>query len=314
MRPTVRVRIFVGGERAVGYEQIATLAREAERCGFDALFRSDHLMSTGAPGGAGSPTDLWITLAGLARDTSTLRLGSLVSAATFRNPGSLAVIVAQIDAMSAGRVELGLGTGYHEAEHLAYGVPFPSPTERFDRLEEQLGIITGLWTTPPGGRFSWRGAHYKLTVSDDLPRPVQQPHPPIIVGGSGPRRTPALAARFADEFNIGLHSIPDAVAQFARVRAACEEAGRDPSEVSMSGVLIACCGTSQRDLVRRAAAIDLPLEQLLSAGAAGTPAQVIERCRQGQEAGAETLYLQIRDLDDLDHLRLIAQEVLPALV
>ncbi len=309
----MRVRLFVGGEHAASYDQILAVARVAEATGFDGLFRSDHFMSTGSRDGAGSPTDAFITLAGLARETSTLRLGTLVAAATFRTPGALAVIAAQVDVMSAGRVELGVGTGYHEAEHLAYGIEFPPLAERFDRLEEQLAIITGLWTTPPGERFSWRGTHYNLTVQGDLPCPAQRPHPPLIVGGAGTRRTPALAARFADEFNIGLHAIPEAMAQYARVRTACVAQGRDPAEVTMSGVLIACCGTSEGEIARRAAAIGLPLAQLYAAGATGSPAQVITRCREGQAAGAQTLYLQIRDLDDLDHVQLIGEEVLPAL-
>jgi alkanesulfonate monooxygenase SsuD/methylene tetrahydromethanopterin reductase-like flavin-dependent oxidoreductase (luciferase family) len=263
--------------------------------------------------GTGSPTDAWITLAGLARETAALRLGTLVSAATFRDPGALAVIAAQVDVMSGGRVELGLGTGYHQGEHLAYGIPFPSVPERFERLEEQLGIVTGLWTTRAGGQFIWQGVHYQLSVRGDLPRTVQQPHPPIIVGGSGRRRTPALAARFASEFNIGLHSAAEARAQYERVRRACEAVGRDPAQIGMSGVLIACCGSNEREVARRARSIGMPLEQLSAAAAAGTPAQVIERCAEGQEAGAETLYLQIRDLDDHDHLRLIGEQVLPYL-
>jgi F420-dependent oxidoreductase-like protein len=309
----VRVRLFVGGEHAVTYDQVLAVARVAEESGFDGLFRSDHLLSTASAEGGGAPTDAWITLAGLARETSMLRLGTLVSAATFRNPGALAVIAAQVDVMSAGRVELGLGTGYHEGEHVAYGIEFPPLAARFERLEEQLAIITGLWTTPPGRQFVWRGAHYSLRVEGDLPRPVQRPHPPLIVGGGGKRRTPALAARFANEFNIGLHSIPEAMAQYERVRAACTAQGREPTDVTMSGVLIACCGSSENEIARRAAAIELPLAQLYAAGATGSPAQVIERCQQGREAGAETLYLQIRDLDDLDHIRLIGAEVLPAL-
>jgi F420-dependent oxidoreductase-like protein len=309
----VKVRIFVGGEHAVSYDEILALARVAEEYAFDGLFRSDHLLTTGGPHGAGSPLDAWITLGGLARETTRLRLGTLVSAATFRQPGALAVTVAQVDVMSDGRVELGLGTGYHEGEHQAYGLAFPPLSERFERLEEQLGIITGLWTTPTGKEFSWRGAHYRLTVRDDLPRPAQRPHPPIIVGGAGQRRTPDLAARFANEFNIGLHDGAAAAAQYGRVRRACETVGRDPSDMIMSGVLIACCGTDENEVARRAGAIDLPLAQLSEAGATGTPAQVIERCRQSQAIAAETLYLQIRDLNDLDHVRLMGEEVLPAL-
>jgi len=309
----MRVRIFVGGERSVTYDQLVALARVAEECGFDGLFRSDHFLSTDPSSGTGSPTDAWITLAGLARETSTLRLGTLVSAATFRDPGALAVIAAQVDVMSGGRLELGLGTGYYEEEHVAYGISFPSQRERFDRLEEQLAVVTGLWTTPDGGHFVWRGEHYRLSVQGDLPRTAQQPHPPIIIGGSGRRRTPMLAARFASEFNIGLHSPAEAQTQYERVRQACEAVGRDPAQIRMSGVLIACCGSDERDVVRRARVIGLPLEQLYAAGATGTPAQVIARCREGQMAGAETLYLQIRDIDDHDHLRLIGEQILPSL-
>jgi F420-dependent oxidoreductase-like protein len=309
----MRVRIFVGGEHAASYDQIVALAKVAEECGFDGFFRSDHFLSTGPSSGAGSPTDAWITLAGLARETSVLRLGTLVSAATFRDPGSLAVIAAQVDVMSGGRVELGLGTGYHEGEHLAYGIRFPTLSERFDRLEEQLGVVTGLWATPAGGQFVWKGEHYQLSVRGELPRTAQRPHPPIIVGGSGRRRTPVLAARFASEFNIGLHSTPEARAQYERVRRACEAVGRDPTQIGMSGVLIACCGGDEREIARRAGVIGLPLEQFYESGATGTPAEVIERCRKGQSAGAETIYLQIRDLDDHDHLRLIGEQVLPYL-
>jgi F420-dependent oxidoreductase-like protein len=312
-RALVRVRIFVGGERSVSYHQLVALARVAEESGFDGFFRSDHFVSTDPSSGAGSPTDAWITLAGLARETSTLRLGTLVSAATFRDPGALAVMAAQVDVMSGGRLELGLGTGYHEGEHVAYGISFPSLRERFDRLEEQLAIVTGLWTTPEGGQFVWRGEHYRLSVHGHLPRTAQRPHPPIIVGGSGRSRTPMLAARFANEFNIGLHSPADAQAQYQRVRQACEAVGRDPAQIGMSGVLIACCGSNEHEVARRARAIGMPLEQLYAAGATGTPAQVIDRCREGQVTGAETLYLQVRDLDDHDHLRLIGEEVLPSL-
>jgi F420-dependent oxidoreductase-like protein len=309
----MRIRIFVGGEHAASYDQIVALARVAEECGFDGFFRSDHFSSTSPSGGTGSPTDAWITLAGLARETSALRLGTLVSAATFRDPGALAVITAQVDVMSGGRVELGLGTGYHEGEHLAFGIPFPTLPERFDRLEEQLSIVRGLWTTPANGQFVWQGAHYQLSVRGDLPRTTQQPHPPIIVGGSGHRRTPMLAARFASEFNVGLHSIADAHTQYERVRHACQAVGRDPAQIGMSGVLIACCGANEHEVARRARAIGMPLEQLYATGATGTPAQVIERCAEGKEAGADTLYLQIRDLDDHDHLRLIGEQVLPSL-
>jgi F420-dependent oxidoreductase-like protein len=307
----VRVRLFVGGERAVGFDELVALARTAETHGFDGLFRSDHYSATSGSGGP--PTDAWTTLAGLARETTTLRLGTLVSAATFRPPGPLAIIVAQVDAMSAGRVELGLGTGYHEAEHRAWGLPFPSTEERFARVEEQLAVVTGLWATDPGERFVWRGAHYQLDVVGDLPVPVQRPRPPIIVGGGGPRRTPSLAARYADEFNVGLHSLESAAAQFERVRRACEARGRDPGDLVLSGVLVACCGSSETELRRRAAAVGLPLEVLIRSGAAGTPEQVVARCQAAAAIGVQTLYLQIRDVADLDHVALIGRAVLSRL-
>ncbi len=310
----MRVRLFVGGERAVAFAQLLALGNVAESCGFDGLFRSDHYVATAGPEGAGPPADAWITLAGLAGQTQRLRLGTLVSAATFRAPGPLALIVAQVDHMSGGRVELGLGTGYLETEHRAWGLAFPPTAERFDRLEEQLAVITGLWATPPAGRFTWRGAHYALDVEGDLPVPLQRPHPPIIVGGEGRHRTPALAARYADEFNVGLHSLEAAADQYGRVGRACEAAGRDPDSVIRSGVLVACCGSTPSELRRRAAATGLPLDLLLGAGAAGTPDQVVARCRAAEAIGVGTLYLQIRDVDDLDHVELIGRAVLPELV
>ncbi len=311
--PDVRVRAFVGGERAATYDQLRALAVVAEDHGFEGFFRSDHYLATGAAPGGPGPTDAWTTLAGLARDTSRLRLGTLVSAATFRPPGPLAIVVAEVDAMSGGRIELGLGTGYHEAEHLAYGLPFPSLGERFERLAEQLEIVTGLWATPDGGRFSFEGRHYRLSVDGDLPRPVQRPRPPVIVGGEGRRRTPALAARFADEFNIGLHDLDAARAQFDRVRRACEEVGRDPAGLRSSGVLVACCGADEAEVRHRADVVGLPVEQLRAAGAAGRPDEVVARCRQLAELGVDPLYLQFRDPDDADHLRLVGDEVIPAL-
>jgi F420-dependent oxidoreductase-like protein len=258
------------------------------------------------------PTDSWITLAALARETSRLRLGTLVSSGTFRLPGPLAVTVAQVDAMSAGRVELGLGAGWFETEHQAYGIPFPPTGERFERLEEQLAIITGLWDTPQGDTFDYAGRHYQVQSSPALPKPVQQPHPPLIVGGVGPARTPRLAARFADEFNAFL--LPDGAGlQYQRVRDACEAAGRDPQSMRFSFAVATCCGTDGGEIRRRAKAIGREPAELRANGACGTPAEVVARLGQWAEAGAEVAYLQILDLTDLDHLRLIGREVLPVL-
>jgi F420-dependent oxidoreductase-like protein len=261
----------------------------------------------GLPG----PTDAWTTLAGLARDTTTIRLGTLMTSATFRLPGPLAITVAGVDQMSGGRVELGIGAGWFEAEHTAYGIPFASTRERFDRFEEQLAVITGLWATPPGKRFTHEGQHYRLTDSLALPKPVQQPRPPVIVGGLGKKRTPALAARYADEFNLPFVSVDTTREQFARVRAACEEVGRDPGSLTWSNALVVCVGSDEAEFRRRAEAIGREPNELRENGVAGTAAEAVETLGRYAEAGSERVYLQVLDLADLDHLRLLAAEVAP---
>ena len=230
------LRIFTEPQQGATYDDLLAVARETERLGFDAFFRSDHYMAMGG-GGEPGPTDAWTTLAGLARETSRIRLGTLMTAASFRLPGPLAIAVAQIDAMSGGRVELGIGTGWFEQEHAAYGIPFPSLRERFERLDEQLAIVTGLWTTPAGERFSWDGIHYRLTDSPALPKPAQSPRPPVIVGGWGRTRTPRLAARYADEFNVPFSPLSAFDSQVAAVRAACEAVDRDPATMRFSTAL-----------------------------------------------------------------------------
>src|SRR2546421_350164 len=193
----MQLRVFTEPQQGATYDDLLRVARAAEELGFDAFFRSDHYHAMGRGDGLPGPTDAWVTLAALARETSRIRLGTLLTSATFRLPGPLAIAVTQVDAMSGGRVELGLGAGWFDREHEAYGIPFPPVAERFDRLEEQLTIVTGLWETPVGERFSFAGRHYTVERSPALPRPVQQPRPPVIVGGHGAKRTPALAARFA---------------------------------------------------------------------------------------------------------------------
>lgn len=299
-------------QQGATYDGLLAVAQHAESLGFDGFFRSDHFLAMGGDGLPG-PTDAWATLAGLARETSRLRLGTLLTSATFRLPGLLAVIVAQVDEMSGGRVELGLGAGWYDDEHRAFGVPFPPTGERFDRLEEQLEIVTGLWATPAGERFSYAGRHYELVDSPALPKPVQRPRPPVIVGGGGRTRTPRLAARFADEFNVPFHVVEDAARQYDRVRAACEAEGRDPETLRLSAAVVVCCGRDEAEAQRRAAAIGRDLSELREHGAAGTPGEVAARIRAYGEHGASTIYLQVLDLSDLDHLSLIAAEVLPAL-
>jgi F420-dependent oxidoreductase-like protein len=307
----MRLRIFTEPQQGADYATLRRVAQATEQLGFDAFFRSDHYMRIGGGNGLPGPTDAWTTLAALAVETSRIGLGTLVSPATFRLPGPLALIVAQVDQMSGGRVELGLGTGWYEAEHAAYGIPFPPPGERFDMFEEQLEIITGMWGTPVGETFSFQGTHYQVTDSPALPKPAQQPRPPVVIGGAGPRRTPRLAAAYADEFNLPFHTVADTAAAFGRVRDACEAAGRDPSSMRYSFAQPVCCGRDDAELERRAAAIGQPLSNLRESGLAGTPAEIVDRLGEFGKLGADTAYLQVLDLHDLDHLELIAADVLP---
>jgi F420-dependent oxidoreductase-like protein len=306
----VKLRIFVEPQQGANYVKLLSMARVAEEEGFDAFFRSDHYLKMGDVDGLPGPTDAWTTLAGLARETNTIRLGTMMSAATFRLPGPLAIIVAQVDAMSGGRTELGIGTGWYEAEHRAYGIPFPAAAERFDRLEEQLSIVLGLWGNPVGEAFSFEGKYYKVTDSPGLPKPVQAPRPPVILGGVGQTRTPRLAAKFADEFNVPFAPPESARLQFARVREACEQAGRNPATIRFSAAVTVCCGVDEAEVARRAEAIGMPVAELRENGVCGTPAEVLERVAQWQDAGADRLYLQIMDLDDPGHVRLLGSDVL----
>jgi F420-dependent oxidoreductase-like protein len=305
----MKVRIFVEPQMGATYDQQLRMAQAAEAAGFDAFFRSDHFLTMGGDGLPG-PTDSWVTLGAIARETERIRLGTLVTSATFRFPGLLAIEVAQVDAMSGGRVEVGLGAGWYDAEHTGYGVPFPPLGERFERLEEQFAILTGLWDTPVGETFSFDGRHYHLADSPALPKPAQRPHPPLIVGGGGAKRTPRLAATYADEFNLPFSSPADTEAQYGRVRAACEDRGRDPRTLRLSAAQVVCCGADEAEVERRAANIGRKPDELRANGAAGTPDEVVERLQAFAGIGAETVYLQVLDLDDLDHIALLAADVL----
>jgi len=309
---TVELRIFTEPQQGASYDQILAMALAVEEGGFGAFFRSDHYLKMGAVSGLPGPTDAWITLAGLARDTKRIRLGTLLTAATFRLPGSLAIAVAEVDAMSGGRVELGLGAGWFEDEHTAYGIPFPSVAERFEKLEEQLSIITGLWETEVSSTFSFAGKHYSLSDSPALPKPVQSPRPPIIIGGHGRKITPRLAAAFANEFNVPFASYDVTKSQFEVVDEACATIGRDPGSIIRSAALVVCCGRDESELGRRAAKIGRDLSELSENGLAGTPEQVAEEIRAWAKLGISRLYLQMLDIDDLEHVGLIASEVLPA--
>ena len=302
------LRIFTEPQQGATYDDLLAVALRAESLGFGAFFRSDHYLTMGGDGLPG-PSDAWTTLAGLARDTTTIRLGTMVTSATFRLPGPLAITVAGVDQMSGGRVELGLGAGWYEAEHTAYGIPFPPLGERFDRLEEQLAVITGLWASD--GSFSHEGAHYRVADSPGLPKPHQD-KPPVIVGGTGKRRTPALAAAYADETNVPFSDVATTRAMVERVSAACEARDRDPATMRWSNALTVCLGADEAEVRRRAEAIGRDVDELRANGVAGTPEEAAETLARYAEAGSQRVYLQVLDLADLDHLDLIAGALAPA--
>ncbi|GAA3578548.1 LLM class F420-dependent oxidoreductase [Amycolatopsis ultiminotia] len=308
------LRIFTEPQQGATYDDLLRVARTTEAAGYDAFFRSDHYHVMGGADGLPGPTDAWLTLAGLARETERIRLGTLVTAATFRHPGPLAISVAQVDQMSGGRVEFGLGAGWFDTEHTAYGLDLPPLKERFDRYAEQLEIITGLWRTPVGEKFSFSGKHYTLTDSPALPKPAQSPAPPVIIGGAGKKRTPELAARFADEFNLPFADPETVLAQFDRVSAAATAIGRDPKEIVRSVALTVAIGRNDTEVARRAEAVGRDLDELRGNGLAGTAAEIVDRIGQWQEkTGLTRLYLQVLDLTDLEHIEFIAAEVAPQL-
>ena len=310
----VDLRIFTEPQQGASYDDLLRVAKTTEDAGYDAFFRSDHYLKMGDVSGLPGPTDAWITLAGLARETKRVRLGTLVSAATFRHPSVLAISVAQVDQMSGGRVELGIGAGWYEAEHVSYGLELPPVKERFDRYEEQLDVITGLWSTPEGETFSYDGEHYKLVDSPALPKPAQRPRPPVIIGGRGKKRTPELAARFADEFNLPFASPEIFNAQFALVDAAARGIGRDPAEIVRSVAMVVAVGRDEGEVTKRATAIGRDVEGLKENGLAGSAAEVVDTLGQWREkTGVARFYLQVLDLSDLDQIEFIAAEVAPQL-
>ncbi|MFE2376433.1 LLM class F420-dependent oxidoreductase [Streptomyces sp. NPDC059398] len=303
------LRIFTEPQQGASYDTLLTVAKATEDLGFDAFYRSDHYLRMGSGDGLPGPTDAWITLAGLARETKRIRLGTLMTAGTFRLPGVLAIQVAQVDQMSGGRVELGLGAGWFEEEHRAYGIPFPK--EKFGRLEEQLAIVTGLWGTRTGETFSYDGAYYQLSDSPALPKPAQA-KVPVLIGGHGATRTPRLAAQYADEFNIPFASIEDSERQFGRVRAAAKAAGR-ADDLVYSNALVVCVGKDDAEVARRAEAIGRDTADVKANGLGGSPAEVVDKIGRYEAIGASRIYLQVLDLDDLDHLELISSQVLSQL-
>jgi F420-dependent oxidoreductase-like protein len=306
-------RVFVEPQQGATYGDQLAVARTAEAAGYSAFFRSDHYTAMSGDGLPG-PTDSWVTLGAIARETTSIRLGTLVTSATFRYPGPLAITVAQVDEMSGGRVELGIGAGWFEAEHMAYAIPFPPLGERFDRLTEQLSVITGLWTTPAGETFDYSGTHYTVAESPALPKPVQSPHPPIIIGGAGAKRTPALTAAFASEFNIPFAPLEVARTQFERVASALADAGRAAESLTYSAAFVVCAGRDEQDIARRAAAIGRDVDELRSnSPLVGTPAEIADKLGAYLQIGVQRVYLQVLDPADLDHVDFFAAEVIPQL-
>ncbi|MCX2934308.1 TIGR03560 family F420-dependent LLM class oxidoreductase [Mycobacterium sp. CVI_P3] len=308
--------------KSADYEQYLRLAQGAEKCGYAGFVRGDHYWGEEPPGS----TDAWTTLAGLARETVRIRLGVLVTAATFRHPGPLAVQIAQVDQMSGGRVDFGLGAGWYGPEHRAYGIPFPPAKDRFDRLEESLAVITGLWRTRIGDRFSYHGRHFRLENCPALPKPSQPEGPPIVIGGAGAKRTPQLAARYASEFSnlpattntADLFTAPPtgvavAAAQFERVRQACRAIDREPGQLKFSHTMTLCCGRTEAEVAARAEATQRSVEELRAGGGAGSPSELVDSIGSYAETGVSRIYLMMRDIDDLGHLELVACEVMPQL-
>jgi F420-dependent oxidoreductase-like protein len=303
--------VFVEPQQGATYDTLLAVAQRSEALGFGGFFRSDHYLSMGGVSGLPGPTDAWVTLGALARETTTIRLGTLVSPVTFRSPGLLAISAAQVDQMSGGRVELGIGAGWFAAEHAAYGFDFPETGERFDSLTDQLAIIDGLWNTPVGETFNYTGTAHSVADSPGLPKPMQDPLP-IIIGGGGLKRTPALTAQYAAEFNVAFHPVEDFVAGKQRVEAACAAIGRErPMRYSVG--LTVCAGATEADVTRRAAAIGRDAAELRRYGAAGSAEETAATIRTFTDVGAQRIYVQVLDLSDLDHLDFIAGDVAPLL-
>lgn len=304
--------VLIEPRHGATYDQLLALARAAEESGLDAFFRSDHYLGVDPTDAGYLPSDSWTTIAGLARDTTSIRLGTLVTAGTFRHPGVLAVAVATADAMSGGRVELGIGAGWYEEEHGQFGIPFPAIGERFDRLEEELEVLRGLWHTPAGEAFSFAGRHVRIEGNVVFPR--ARPMPPVIVGGMGPRRTPRLAARFADEFNAAFAPLEVAAERFALVRRWCEEEGRDPAGLRLSTVIPrVCVGRDRAEVAHRQEILGPPVGAIPEGGMAGTPDEVAERLAAWLEVGVGRIYVHLLDVDDVDHVRLLGAELAPRL-
>jgi F420-dependent oxidoreductase-like protein len=316
----MRLCVVIEGQEGVTWSEWLALARACEEHGLEGLFSSDHYIST--VGGVGVPgrdaLDAWTVLAGLAASTRRLRLGTLVSPATFRHPSVLAKAVTTVDHISSGRVELGIGAGWHELEHRAYGIPFGDQATRTGLFAEQLEVFVGQWS---GASFDFTGQHYRLEGCVALPRPVQRPRPPIIVGGAARPGTLGPAVRFADEYNTYFASPETCRVRAERVRAACETAGRDPGSLRFSLMTGFAIGTDTRDLglrtrgIMKREAASGDETAFLSAHAdewiVGTVEEAILRVAELAEAGVERLVLEHLDSGNLDTIALIGSKILP---
>ena len=308
--------LMIEGQEGVSWEQWRALASACEQHAVPTLFRSDHYMNLDGQHPERESLDAWGTLSALAAVTSSLRLGTLVSPATFRHPSNLAKLVASVDQISAGRVELGLGAGWHEREHEAYGFEFRATRARMDVLAEQLQILLGSWTDAP---FSFAGQHYRLDNLEAKPTPVQKPHPPLIMGGAAGPRSASLAARFADEYNTAFPTLDDISARRQRITEACERAGRDPIPFSvMTGFVVGSDRSSYEDRVdrvtertggdARAFLADPP-----GAWITGTVDEAIEQLQALKDAGVSRVMCQNLLHDDPDVVALIGSQLAPQL-
>lgn len=315
----MRLAVMTEPQQGLSYDDLRRTVQHAEAEGFEAFFRSDHYGSF--PGADDHPTtDAWTTLAGLARETSRIRLGTLVSPVTFRHPGALAKQAVTVDEMSGGRVEVGVGSGWNEGEHAELGLPFPPPVERFDMLEEELEILHGLWREPDG--WSFAGRHWQVSGAHVRPRPLQQPHPPLIVGAGGKPRSIRLAARWADEYNVNGVD-PDAARRIrAALDRACSAEGRAPGSVVFSVMTVIIVGATDAEVAERVEAMlqvlgiggeqaDRWLASRRPRALIGNPDTVVERIRAYESAGVQRIMLQDWLPTDLDMLSLVAREILP---
>ncbi len=306
----MRLSLMIEGQEGVSWEQWVALARTAEDHGLEGLFRSDHYVSIAQPGRRGA-LEAWSTLAALGPLTSRIRLGVLVSPVTFRHPSMLARAVVTADHTSSGRVELGMGAGWFVREHAEYGFPYPDDATRLEMLEEQLEVVVGQWTTEV---FDFEGKHYRLRGLRAHPPPVQRPHPPIILGGSAGARSAALAARFADEYNVVHATAEECRERRDRLARACERTGRDPSTLPFSLMTTCVVGAGPDEVRRRLRRLGDDPEKLVASNPGwlvGTVDEVVARLRELEDVGVERVMLQHLSHDDLEMVELLGDEVAP---